>query len=114
MTNAYRMSIDCIAETCPTIDDIAANSITQITELFAESSVLETTIINIFNDMVSAFKDNGTCKIRDALTSLCEDYISLEKEKNLLESELTTANDNASYWENQAEILQRELDAQHE
>lgn len=111
MTNAYRMSINCVAETCPTIDDIAANSIAQITKLFAESSVLETTIINIFNDMVSEFKENGTCKMRDALTTLCEEYISLEKEKDSLESELTTSNDNASYWENQFEILQRESDA---
>ncbi len=111
MSKAYKMSVDLIAETCPAIEAITDENIEKINALFLESSELETKIIDIFNDMTESFKDNGTRKMREAFTALCEDYISMEKEKESLESQLSDSKDSADYWEQQAQILQRELEA---
>lgn len=110
MSKAYRMSIGIIEETCPVIDDIAAASIVKITELFSESSEIESKIIDIFNEMVSDFKANGTVKMREAITSLCADYIQLESKKNCAESKLSEVQSSADYWENQAADLQIKID----
>lgn len=79
-TQATIVSHSLVEETCPYVDEIANEMISDILSLVDVDRRIEVKIENIIKNAIESIKSGGTIPLREALTSKCDQVIDLEEE----------------------------------
>ena len=79
-TQATIVSHSLVEETCPYVDEITNEMISDILSLILVDRRIEVKIENIIKNSIESIKSGGTIPLREALTSKCDQVIDLEEE----------------------------------